>query len=402
MTVPDRSRFPRLIQRFDPFDPEFEEHFFEVADELREQCPVAHSAAQGGFWTFSRFADVLNGFANDDCFTPVPTVTIPANPGAVPLIPLQLEGELHRDFRRLLDPYFRVAAVAQYEPAIRDITRDLIDTFIAEGSCEFIADFARPLPGAVVFRLFLGLPESGIDEAFHWTMAIMHALGTPQAPLVHERFMSLIERMVERRKSEPRRDDVVDALLHGTVAGRPLTKDEIQRALLQLIAAGLDTTAHALGNMLATLTDRPELLRRLVDQPQLLPRAIDELLRWEPPAGGLVRTARHDTVVGGQQLRAGDPILLLVAAANRDPAEFDAADTVDFERDRARNLAFGYGAHYCVGVHLARLELRVALEELLARLSDIRIDEARVTYDSGCSRGPTELHIRFAPGPVAR
>ncbi len=191
-------------------------------------------------------------------------------------------------------------------------------------------------------------------------MAIMHALGTPQAPLVHARFMSLIERMVGRRKSEPRRDDVVDALLHGTVAGRPLTKDEIQRALLQLIAAGLDTTAHALGNMLATLTGRPELLR------------------------------------------AGDPILLLVAAANRDPAEFDAADTVDFERDRARNLAFGYGAHYCVGVHLARLELRVALEELLARLSDIRIDETRVTYDSGCSSGPTELHIQFAPGPVAR
>jgi cytochrome P450 len=391
-----------LIERFDPFDPEFKEHFFEVVDELREQCPVAHSDAQGGFWTFSSFADVLNGFADDDGFTPVPTVTIPTNPGAVPLIPLQLEGELHRDFRRLLDPYFRAAAVAKYESGIREITTDLIDTFIEEGCCEFVADFARRLPGAVVFRLFLGLPESEIDEAFHWTLAIMHSLGTPEAPFVHERFMSLIERMVERRKAEPRRDDVVDALLHGTVSGRPLAQDEILRALLQLIAAGLDTTAHALANMLVTLTERPELLERLVDQPQLLPRAVDELLRWEPPAGGLVRTARHDIVVGGQQLKAGDPILLLVAAANRDPGEFDSADTVHFERDRARNLAFGYGAHYCVGVHLARLELRVALEELLSRLSHIRIDETQITYDPGCSRGPAELHIQFTPGPAPR
>ncbi len=402
MTESDASRFARLIDRFDPFDPEFEEHFFEVADELREQCPVAYSDAQGGFWTFSRYADVLNGFADDDSFTPVPTVTIPANPGAVPLIPLQLEGELHRDFRQLLDPYFRAGVVAKHEPGIRRITSDLIDTFIEEGHCEFVADFARRLPGAVVFRLMLGLPESEIDEAFHWTMAIMHALGTPEAPFVHERFMSLIGGMVERRKVEPRRGDVVDALLHGTVSGRPLANDEILRALLQLIAAGLDTTAHALGNMLAALAERPELLERLVDQPQLLPRAIDELLRWEPPAGGLVRTARRDMVVGGQRLKAGDPILLLVAAANRDPAEFDGANTVDFERVRARNLAFGYGAHFCVGVHLARLELRVALEELLSRLSDIRIDETRIKYDSGCSRGPVELHIQFAPGAASR
>ena len=231
MTVSGASRFPRLIQRFDPFDPEFEEHFFEVADELREQCPVAHSDTQGGFWTFSRFADVLNGFANDDCFT--------------------------------------------------------------------------------------------------------------------------------------------------------------------------DTTAHTLGNMLATLTGRPELLRRLVDQPQLLPRAIDELLRWEPPAGGLVRTARHDIVVGGRQLRAGDPILLLVAAANRDPAEFDAADTVDFDATGRGISPSATGPTTASCVHLARLELRVALEELLrgSRTSGSTRPVSRTTPEALGAPPSSTFSSRLGPSP---
>jgi cytochrome P450 len=397
MMASHNSRFPRLLKRFDPFDPEFEEHFFEVAGELRQQCPVVHSDAQGGFWAFSRFDDVLNGFADADDFTTVPTVTIPPNPGAVPLIPLQCEPEIHREFRRLLDPYFRAGAVAKYEAGIREITTNLIDSFIEQGHCEFVADFARRLPGGVIFRLFLGLPESEVDEAFYWTMAIMHGLGTPEAALIHQNFMNLIARLVERRKAEPRRDDVVDALLHGKVVGRPLTMDEILRTLLQLIAAGMDTTAHALGNMIVTLTEHPALLRRLEAEPGLLPKAIEELLRWEPPAGGLVRTASRNVVVGGKQLMSGDRVLLLVAAANRDPKEFDSAGEVNIEREQIRHLAFGHGSHYCIGVHLARLELRVALEVLLSRLKGIRIAENRVKYDSGCSRGPTQLNIEFTP-----
>ena len=261
--VSDDPRFPRLLDRFDPFDQEFGEHFFDVANELRERCPVAHSDAQGGFWTFTRFDDVLHGFADDTAFTTVPTVTIPPNPGAVPIIPLQCEPGIHRDFRRVLDPYFRAGAVAKYEDGIREIATELIDAFVERGRCEFVGDFARPLPGAVTFRLFLGLPESEVDEAYHWTLAIMHAAGTPEAPLVHQNFMRLITRMVERRRAEPRRDDVVDALLHGTVAGRQVTTDEVSRCLLQLIAAGLDTTMHALGNIVVTLSEHPELRDQL-------------------------------------------------------------------------------------------------------------------------------------------
>ena len=197
------SRFQRLIDRFDPFDAELEASFFHVVDELRDRCPVAHSDAHGGFWVFTRFADVQDGFGDERRFSPVPTVTIPVNPAAVPIIPLQCEPDVHRDFRRILDPYFRAGAVSRYEGGIRQITTDLIDSFVEAGRCEFIVDFARPLPGALMFRLFLGLPESEMDEAFRLTMAIMHSLGTPDAEHVHRRFMALISGMLDRRRAEP-------------------------------------------------------------------------------------------------------------------------------------------------------------------------------------------------------
>jgi cytochrome P450 len=393
------SRFQRLLDRFDHFDAEFEASYFDVANELRQRCPVAYSEAHGGFWIFTRFADVQDGFSDERRFSSVPTVTIPVNPAAVPIIPLQCEPDIHRDFRRILDPYFRAGAVSRYEAGIRRVTTDLIDSFIETGHCEFIGAFARPLPGGVIFGLFLGLPESEIDEAFHLTMAIMHSLGTPEAEHVHRRFMALISRMLDRRRAEPSRGDVIDALLAGTVQGRPLADDEVVRTLLQLIAAGLDTTLHALGTMMIALARSPALRRRLEDNPADIPRAVEELLRWEPPAGGLVRTAVHDVVVGGRQLRAGEPVLLLVAAANRDTAEYDQPDQIDLDRPQVRHLSFGYGAHYCLGVHLARLELRVALEELLRRVRDLRLTDTEIRYESGTSRGPVRLNLEFTPGP---
>jgi cytochrome P450 len=391
-------RFPRLLGRFDHFDAEFEANFFEVANELRERCPVLHSEAYGGFWTYSRYADVQEGFANDQRYSTGPTVTIPVNPAAVPIIPLQCEPGIHRDFRRILDPYFRATAVAPYEAPIRQITTELIDSIIEQGHCEFIRDFGRRLPGAVIFRLFLGLPESEVNEAFRLTMAIMHALGTSEAASVHQNFMRLIAGMLERRRAEPPRGDIIDALFKGAVQGRGLTDDEMQRTLLQVIAAGLDTTLHALGTMMISLTEHPDLRERLQAEPERIPRAIEELLRWEPPAGGLVRTAADDVIVDGQKVKAGDHVLLLVAAANRDPREYERPDEIIFDRDQLRHLSFGYGSHYCLGVHLARLELRVALEELLSRIKDVRIVDQQIRYDSGTSRGPAELHLSFTPG----
>jgi cytochrome P450 len=395
MTCQD-SPFRRLLERFDPFDEECGDYFFEVADELREHCAAVHSDAHGGFWVVTRFEDVQKGFADEKGLSTVPTTTIPSTTGAIPLIPLQCEPEVHGDFRRLLDPYFRAGAVAKYESPIRSIVSSLIDGFIERGRCEFIAEFARPLPGAVIFQLFLGLPASQLDEAFGLILGIMHDLDKDKASLVHRDFMRLVADLLEQRRAEAPRDDVVNALLQGTVSGRPLTPDEILRTLMHLIAAGLDTTYHSLGNIIVTLIRHPDLCRRLEEDPALIPDAIEEILRWEPVAGGLVRTAKRSMALGDAEISEGDRVLLLVASANRDPRQFDDPAEIDLAR-QARNLSFGYGAHYCLGVHLARLELRVALEELLSRLHDLKLEGTGVAYDSGCSRGPSEVQLSFLP-----
>jgi cytochrome P450 len=401
MTPSEYQPLPRLLARFDPFDPELDEQFFQVVDDLRERCPMAHSDAQGGFWAISRFGDVLSGLTDEEGLSPIPTVSIPPNPGAVPIIPLQSQPAEHRAFRRLLDPYFRASSVTKYEGGIRNICTELIDGFIERGRCEFIGEFARRLPGGVIFRLFLGLPEDDLDEAFRWTLGIVQSINQPGGTYVHQNFLNLIGGWLDARLAEPRRDDVVDALLHGRVLDRPLTRDEVRRTLLQLIAAGLRTTASALGYVMIRLGEQPRLRRTLQAQPGLLPAAVEEFLRIDAPSAGAVRTAMRDVVVRGTQIKEGERVWLLLAGANRDPREFDAPDEVDFDRGQMRHLAFGYGAHYCLGVHLARLEMRVALEELLLRLSDFKVDGRRVRYDSGCSRGPSELHLSFAPGPRA-
>jgi cytochrome P450 len=393
-------RYPRLLANFNQFDPEFEANYYEVANELRQRCPVAHSNANDGFWTFSRHADVEEGFTDGDRYSTVPTATIPVNPGAVPILPLQADPSVHRDFRKLLDPFFRPRAIAKYADGVRQVTNELIDTFIERGSCDFVEEFARPLPGRFIFRSFLGLPESDVPEAFRLTLAIMHSLGSDEAATVHRDFMALIRRMLDERRNQPPRGDVIDALFDGTVQGRPITEDERLRIVLMLIAAGLDTTAHSVSTMMQALARRPELRARLDADPELIPRAVEELLRYEPPAGALVRTAMQDCVRDDQRIAAGDHILLLVAAANRDPAEYAHPDEIDFDRENIRHLSFGYAAHYCLGVHLARLELRVAWTEILRRMKDIRLaDDGPVEYESGTSRGPLELRLRFTPGP---
>ncbi len=392
------ARHLRRLERFDPYDPEIEDEFFEVVDDLREECPVSRSEAQGGFWAVTRFEEVRTGLANDNALSPVPTVTIPPNPGAVSIIPQQCERDEHREYRRLLDPYFRAGAVAKYEQGIRAICAELIDGFIERGRCEFIAEFARRLPGAVAFRLFLGLPESELDEAYRWSLRIVQSVNQPDGARVHERFMELIGRLVDARSAQPRRDDVVDAILYGTVLGRRLTRDEVQRTLMLLITAGLRTTASALGYSMIRMARDPALRTRLTANPQLLPQAIEEFLRLEPPSAGAVRTARQNMVIGGRQVREGDLVWLLIAGGNRDPRAFDRPDEVDFDRKPSRHLAFGYGARYCLGVHLARLELRVALGELLTRLGQFWMDDTPVTYDPGCSRGPNQLNLSFTPG----
>src|SRR5262245_32915018 len=240
MTEP---RFPKFIERFDQFDPEFVEHYFDVCNDVREHCPVAHSDAYEQFWVLTRFEDVMNGFGDDIGLSPTPSSTIPPIPNAPQLVPLQMPHEPHGEFRRFLLPFFRASEVAKYEPGIRETVTRAIDDFVERGHCEFIAEFGRRLPGEVVLRQVLGLPETDVTRAYEYALTIMHGHGTPEIEVVHERFRELITELLERKRREPRSDHIVDALLHETVGGHPIDEDTIINCLMLLITAGLDTTA---------------------------------------------------------------------------------------------------------------------------------------------------------------
>jgi cytochrome P450 len=204
---------------------------------------------------------------------------------------------------------------------------------------------------------------------------------------------------IRRRREEPRRDDLIDALMHGTIEdGRPLTEDEIRGVMMIMILGGFSSTGDAIGNILLRLAVYPELQEQLRSDLSSLPNALEELLRIEPPVTGLTRRCTRDVEIGGHQLKEGDQLFYHIAAANRDPAEFEDPLALDFGRKRSRHLAFGAGHHRCIGSNFARQNLRVVFEEILTRMHDIRIPAGEIpTRTANVAWGLAHLPLEFTP-----
>jgi cytochrome P450 len=213
-----------------------------------------------------------------------------------------------------------------------------------------------------------------------------------------------VDELIDLRRASPRRSDVIDALLHGTVDGRPLTADEVSGAVRLLILGGFFTTNDAIGSAMMFLIERPDVQDRLRRDPSLIPKVFDETLRLEPPVVSLFRVCTRDVELGGRQLRKGDAVLIHFGGANRDPEEFDDPGELQFGRSPNRHLSFGGGPHRCIGSNVARLNLRIVFEEILSRLRNVRItegDKPRYAPPS-FARGPEYLPISFTPGPRTR
>jgi cytochrome P450 len=203
----------------------------------------------------------------------------------------------------------------------------------------------------------------------------------------------------ERRGAEPR-GDVVDAIVNAEIEGRPITQEEIIGTVQLLILGGLETTAGALGSMMIRFCRHPEVAETLRREPALIPRAVEELLRLDGPFIAIARTVMCDTEIGGHQIKAGEKVIIYWASADRDESEFPDPDVFDLDRTSNRHLAFGAGPHRCAGSNLARLNLRVALEELLPRLQDLGLrDDADIHFHSTFNRAPLSVPITFTAGP---
>ncbi len=304
-----------------------------------------------------------------------------------PLIPLQIDPPDHSRYRKLLDPLFAPRRIAYLEDRIRALASDLIDSFVDDGGCDYNAAFAEPYPSTVFLEL-LGLPVERTDEFLELKDGIIR----PDAETAEERermvqatgqqIYAVLEEVIDARIEEPR-DDFISGFLTAEIEGEALTREDIVDIGYLFFLAGLDTVTASLDCMLAYLAQHPEQRQRLVDDPSVIPSAIEEMLRWETPVPGVVRKAVQDTELSGCPISAGSQVVALLASANTDEAEWDDPDTVDFDRSVNRHYTFGGGVHRCLGSHLARMELRVALEEWHARIPEYTLAEGtELIYDA--------------------
>jgi cytochrome P450 len=365
---------------------------------LRESSPVFRPGPQGPV-VLSRLADIEMALKRTDLFS--------SNMDAVdlgnvrPLIPLQVDPPEHAKYRRILDPLFTPREMAGREPAVTALVNEMIDGFAGRGECDFHAEFAVPLP-CTVFLQLLGLPLDDLDKFLAWKDAVIRPEGVvgpdehrkaaaPAARQIYQYF----ERAIDDHIANPR-DDVLSALIAADVAGEPLSREELLDICFLFLIAGLDTVTDSLDCFFVYLAKHPDQRRLLVEQPEILPGAIEEMLRWETPVPGVARVAMQDVEVAGCPIGKGERISPLLGAANTDPAEFDDPDVVDFTRNPNRHRAFGGGPHRCLGSHLARLELRVALREFHRRIPDYEIPSGVQLKYTSALRSVESLPLKFA------
>jgi cytochrome P450 len=299
-----------------------------------------------------------------------------------PLIPLSIDPPDHKKYRKILDPLFAPRAMAELEQPVAALANRLMDAFQGEKEIDFGASFSIPLPSQV-FLTLLGLPLEelptflAMKDGIIRPQAVVGVPGGHPDSVAHQRktaqsIYEYFENVLDEREREPRQD-LLSRFLATEIEGDRLTREEILDISFLFLIAGLDTVTASLDCMFSFLARHPDHRRQIVDDPALIPAAVEELLRFETPVIGVPRKAIQDTELGGCPVHAGDQVTILLGAGNTDDVEFGDGDAVRFDRDPNRHMAFGGGIHRCLGSHLARQELRVAIREWHKRYPEYHV-----------------------------
>jgi cytochrome P450 len=310
-----------------------------------------------------------------------------------PLIPLQIDPPIHRTFRKILDPLFAPQRVKHLEEPVAALANELIDAFVAEDEIDFSQQFSIPLPSQV-FLTMLGLPLDELPRFLRMKDGIIRPdqvsgepRGNPATETLQQETADSIytyfEELLDARADE-RHDDLISRLLDAEVDGDRLGRTDILDICFLFLIAGLDTVSASLDCFFGYLAQHPDARREIVAQPERIPSVVEELLRWETPVMAVARVATQDAEIGGCPVHKGDQVMALIGAANLDDAEFPDAGKVQWDREGNRHLSFGGGIHRCLGSHLARLELRIALREWHRRIPDYQVKPgATLEYTPG-------------------
>jgi cytochrome P450 len=379
---------PEIQTDFDIHDPGRVETLFDDYAALRATCPVAHSTKWGGHWVMTRYDDISEAMRTPEIFSSQ-CVNIPPTIGQDgPMIPLEIDPPDHTTYRQIMTPLFSPTRMRKLEPEIRELVLTLIDNIGDATEIDFVTAFAKELPTRVFLKL-MGWPETDADRLNDWTDRIV--LGLPganeeentafrmEAALeVYAYFAEMIDERMEKRETEgpreinPDVDDVTEVLVNAKFGDRDLTQFEMLNILFLMMIGGLHTVQGQLAHSWIHFAKNPAKRKELVEKPEIIPSAVEEMLRYESAVAG-ARVITEDVVVGGVQLKAGDRVLIPLAAANRDPEKFENPDEIDFAREPNPHVAFGGGRHRCLGSHLARIELTIAFEEWHTRYPDYRL-----------------------------
>ena len=344
---------------------------------LVEKCPVGRAVITNAP-VISRYDDVVWALRHPEIFSSEMEMQLALGTER-PMIPQQIDPPLQTKFRKILDPRFSRRRMLAIEPELRRHANALIDRFIDDGECEFDSAFAIPLP-CTAFLALMGLPQEELELFLRLKDGIIRPQTKTDDPDEPGRvraengrqIYAYFEKMIDERTAKPR-DDMVSYLIGAEIDGQRITRNDILDICFLMLLGGLDTVTSTLGCNIAFLAENPEHRRRIVEDPASIPNAVEELLRWETPVTGVPRVVKKDCEIAGSQIKQGDVAVLLLGAANLDPREFEDADVMDLERGRNRQLAFGSGPHRCLGSHLARMEIRVALEEWHKRIPEYEI-----------------------------
>jgi len=357
---------------------------------LRETCPVATTVGLYGDSTvvISRYEDVIWALRHPEVFSSAAEAMSIGQDH--PLIPLQVDPPEHAKYRRALDPEFGPRKIAELDTEARALVNRIIDDFAPAGRCDFHEAFATPLP-STLFLAMMGLPQSDLTTFLRWRDNTIRPdvdpLDIEAATRIRQETSHAIteyfEQAIAERRANPD-DRLLSRIVHGEVDGRPYTQAELLGMCHLLLLGGLDTVTATLDCFIVHLARHPDERRALVDDPQRSASVVEELLRWESPVQLVPRVVAQDVTLSGVTIEKGTHAVILIGAADMDEDAFPDPDAVDFDREQNRHLAFGGGPHRCLGSHLARFELKVALEEFHRRIPDYRLAEG--------------VEIRYSPG----
>lgn len=385
---------------FDPFDPAFVADPFPTYAELRGRCPVARGGRWGGFWALTTYDGVVAASTDARTFSSADSIVVPRNPVAGRRAPLHYDPPEHTAYRRALNPPFREEAVARMAPTIRAVAADLLEPLLAAGRGDLCAEFASPLTSIVLAR-WLGVGDDDAREINRSSERFERAQIDGDAATAEAESQLLYDharRLVTARRADPRdpATDLVSGLLSTPVNGAVPSDEAVAGTVRILWIAGHVAPTAALASAIRHLAGDTALQDRLRADRALVPAAAEELLRLYTPNQGFARTATRDVDLGGRHVRRGEQVALTLTAANRDPAVFTSPDEVNLDRSPNKHLAFGHGVHKCPGAPLARLELTIALTELLTRTRAFTPD-GPVSWLRWPIYGPAALPLHLTP-----